>query len=256
LLSVTARPEEALASYRKALAIDQKLADANPAVTEVQLDLAKVRDPIGGLLSQTGKPEEALASYRQALAIDQRLADASPTVPDYQRQLASDHNELGRLLARQKHFAEAFPHLDAGLAIRQKLAEAGPKSTAYTTPLGYSHAYRGWASVRSGQPSRAAADLRRAVELWAKETAPNLQTRFERSRALALLAGLGGEAKSGVTAAEAKTFADQSVAALADAVQAGWAIKSELKEHDFDTLHSRPDFQKLVAKLEAKAQKK
>jgi len=31
-----------------------------------------------------------------------------------------------------------------------------------------------------------------------------------------------------VTAAEAKTFADQSVAALADAVQDGWVLPSEL----------------------------
>ena len=34
----------------------------------------------------------------------------------------------------------------------------------------------------------------RAVELWAKEPAPDAETRFERSRVLALLGGLGGEA--------------------------------------------------------------
>jgi hypothetical protein len=50
----------------------------------------------------------------------------------------------------------------------------------------------------------------------------------ERSRALALLAGLGGNARSGVTADEARTFADQSVAALADAIKSGWALPSEL----------------------------
>ena len=32
----------------------------------------------------------------------------------------------------------------------------------------------------------------RAVELWAKKPAPDAETRFERSRALALLGGLGG----------------------------------------------------------------
>ena len=54
--------------------------------------------------------------------------------------------------------------------------------------------------------------------LWAKEKAPDLDMRFERTRALALLAGLGGDAKSGVRKDEAQTFADQSVAALRDAI--------------------------------------
>jgi hypothetical protein len=80
-------------------------------------------------------------------------------------------------------------------------------------------------------------------------------TKVERSRALALLAGLGGDATSGVTMEESRTFADQSVAALAAVVKTGWAIPSELKEPDFDALRGRPDFQKLVAEGEAKAEK-
>jgi hypothetical protein len=78
----------------------------------------------------------------------------------------------------------------------------------------------------------------------------------ERSRALALLAGLGGDARSGVTPAEAAALADQSVAALAAAVKTGWALPSELKEPDFDPVRSRDDFQKLLAEVEAKAAKK
>jgi hypothetical protein len=58
-----------------------------------------------------------------------------------------------------------------------------------------------------------------------------------------------------VTTAEARTFADQSVAALADVVQFGWAYPRALKEPDFDALRGRPDFQKLVAAVEAKAAK-
>lgn len=167
--------------------------------------------------------------------------------------LAEAHNNLGRLLARQKRFAEAFTALDAGLAIAQKVAAADPKNTGYTSDLGLNRAYRGWALVRSGQPSKAAADLRRALELWAKGLAPRPETRFERSRALALLAGLGGDAKSGVTTAEAATFADQAVAALRDAISAGVSWPEELKEPDFDALRGLADFPKLVAEVEAKA---
>ena len=83
---------------------------------------------------------------------------------------------------------------------------------------------------------------------------PNLhiETRFERVRALALLAGLGKDPKSGVTAAEAASFADRSVAALRDAIDAGWAVRDGLKEPAFDPLRGREDFQKRVAELEAK----
>ena len=72
---------------------------------------------------------------------------------------------------------------------------------------------------------------------------PNLhiETRFERVRALALLAGLGKDPKSGVTAAETASFADRSVAALRDAIDAGWAVCDGLKAPDFDPLRSRDD---------------
>jgi hypothetical protein len=63
------------------------------------------------------------------------------------------------------------------------------------------------------------------------------------------------DAKSGVTAAEARTFADQSVAAFADVVKFGWAIPSERKELDRDAVRRHPDFQKLFAEVAAKAEK-
>jgi hypothetical protein len=69
------------------------------------------------------------------------------------------------------------------------------------------------------------------------------------------LSALGVDAKSGVTAAEAKTFAGQSIDALGEVVKTGWADPSELKEPDFDAVRSRADFQKLVAEVEAKAER-
>jgi WD40 repeat protein/tetratricopeptide (TPR) repeat protein len=238
-LAWVGRVTEAEEAYRAAL----RLAPDDPDAHE----------NIGYLESQMGKPAEALPALQKALAIRQKLADANPTVPRYQSDLATAESSLGRLLARLKRFADAFAAIDDGLAMRQKLAEADPKNTAYTSQLGYSHAYRGWALVRSGQPSKASADLRRALELWGKEAASNSEMRFERSRVLALLAGLGGNAKSGVATAEAATFADQAVAALRDTINDSWNWPNELKEPDFDALRGRADFQKLVAEVEAKS---
>jgi tetratricopeptide (TPR) repeat protein len=256
LLSQMGKLEEVLPEFQHVLAIRQKLANANRAVLDLQSDVADSHSSIGYLLSRIGKPTEALQSHQQAIAIRQKLADANPAAIKFQRGLAQSHNLLGRVLAGQKQFADAFTALDASLAIRQRLAKADPRNTEYATDLGYSHAYRGWALVRSGQQSQAVADLRQAAEIWATAAAPNTETRFERSRALALLAGLGGETKSGLTDAEAGAFADQAVAALRDAINAGWNWPDELKEPDFDALRSRADFKKLVTDLEKKAGQK
>ena len=91
------------------------------------------------------------------------------------------------------------------------------------------------------------------MDLWAKVPSLGAETRFERSRALALLAGLGAEAKSGVTKDEAAAFAEQAVAGLHDAFSAGWRWNDGLKEPDFDALRGREDFKKLVAEVEAKS---
>ena len=80
LLSNTGKPAEAEAEYRKALALWQKLADDNPAVTEFRSSLAWSHHALGNLLSNTGKPAEAEAEYRKALAIRQKLADDNPAV--------------------------------------------------------------------------------------------------------------------------------------------------------------------------------
>jgi hypothetical protein len=103
--------------------------------------------------------------------------------------------------------------------------------------------------IGQGGPDGAADDLRRAVELWDKDSAPPIEMRFERARALALLARLGAGPHSGVRAAEAKAFADRAVAALAGAVRAGSCEAAELKGPDFDAVRERDDFRKLAAAL-------
>jgi tetratricopeptide (TPR) repeat protein len=237
------------------LAIQQKLADANHGVIGFQYGLAVIHDHIGWCLLNMGRPVDAAEADRKASDVMQQLIEDNPAVTDFQAWLANFQINLGRALDRQKRLPEAFTALDKGLVILQKLARADPNHAFWRRTLGESHAFRGGARVRAGQPAEAAADLRRALELWARLPSLDIEIQVERSRALALLAALGGDAKSGVTKDEARTFADQSVAALADAVKVGWALPSELKEPDFDALRGREDFQRLVADVEKKAEK-
>jgi tetratricopeptide (TPR) repeat protein len=249
------RRAEALAAYERALAICQKLANDNPAVTGFQLELANIHSEIGALLGEA-KPAEALAPWERARAIYQKLADASPSVTEFQLQLATNLSNIGEFYVRQKRLADAVGPLDQSVAIMQKLAQKSPDNTTFKTYLGCIHSVRGFARARTGQPAEAAADLRRAVEVLHTDAPLNISQRFYRSWALAQLTGFGGDAKSGVTAAEAAAFADQAVAALRDAIQAGWANPDDLKEPEFDLLRKRDDFQKLQKEVEARAAKR
>jgi hypothetical protein len=55
------KPSEAEAKLRTALAIRQKLADDNPAVTEFRSQLALSHNNLGSVLARKGKPLEAEA---------------------------------------------------------------------------------------------------------------------------------------------------------------------------------------------------
>ena len=252
LLSKTGKPVEGLRECQKALAIRQKLADANPAVSAFQQDLAWSHLYIGDLLRDARKLTEALKEYLNGLAIMQKLAEANPTIPEYRSDLARGYYRTGSVLARQGRLEDAISSHDKGQALLQQLVDAHPENARYTQFMGYSHTFRGAAHLRAGHHAEAATDLRRALDLHARNKTPDIEDRFERSRVLALLATLAADGKSGVTAAEGATFADQAVAALRDAVQAGWGQYDELKEPDFDALRGRDDFKKLLAELDAK----
>jgi len=248
------KPVEALRKVEAARIIYQKLTDANSRVTDFQSGLARCLNLIGLLLSETGKPVEALAACQQSLNIKKQLVDANPKVPEYQSALARGYFSLGSTLAKSGQVAKGLATNERGIVICRRGVTNNPTMSDFQSALSYG--VRNRTSILN---MLARTDnengLRQAVELLAKGSAPDTETRFELARALALLAGLGMEVNSGVSAAEAGAFADQAVAALADAVKGGWARRDELKEPEFDLLRTREDFQKLVKELEARALK-
>jgi tetratricopeptide (TPR) repeat protein len=244
---------EALAAWQKAQALMQKLTEANPTVSEFQSSLAYSLNASAFVLAQAGKTAETVAVLEQARDILQKLTDANPAETDLQINLAHTLINIGQMYNRAKRVAEALAALDTSLTICQKLIDAHPSTPRYSKYLGSGYTYRGLAHANAGHPAEAATDLRRALNLLDKDESPDVYDRFQRSQALAALAGLEAEVKSGVTTAEAATYAGQAVAALQGAVAGGWAQLDELKESEFDSLRKRVDFQRLVKELEAKA---
>ncbi len=120
------KPVAAEAEYRKSLAIRQKLADDNPAVTWFRSSLAVSHYRLGELMSNTGQPAKAEAEFRKALEIQQKLADDDPAATGFRSGLAARHFNLGILLSGTGKSAEAEAEYRKAVAIRQKLVDDYP----------------------------------------------------------------------------------------------------------------------------------
>jgi len=195
--------EDALIAFRESLAILQKLADANPAVTRFQHDLASTHGNIAKLLNATGKPGEALKADESALAIFQKLADNNPTATDFQSALARTHNNIGALMKEIGKPDGALKAFESALAIFQKLVDANPTSTDFQHQLAVSHENVGIVLRETGKPSEALKAHKLAFAIFQKlaDTKPSatefqseLATSHNRLGALLKDTGKPGEA--------------------------------------------------------------
>jgi eukaryotic-like serine/threonine-protein kinase len=177
--------QDALIAHREGLAIRQKLADAKPAFTKFQSDLAASHHYIGNLLSNTGKPAEALTAYDSALAIHQKLADANPSITMFQSNLAASHNNVGLLLRATGKPAEALKAYGSSLAIRQKLADANPTAAAFQSDLAMSHLNIGTLLSETGRTAESLKAHESVLAIWQKLADANpTVTQFQRDLAM------------------------------------------------------------------------
>jgi tetratricopeptide (TPR) repeat protein len=117
---------EAQAAYRKAVAVQEKLARNFPGVAEYRFDLASSHVSLGGVLLQTGRLKEAEAGTRRAVALLERLVAEFPTLGPYRQELARAYEHLGQVLRATGRANEADAILRRAEQIR-KGTEKGPK---------------------------------------------------------------------------------------------------------------------------------
>ena len=240
----------ARAAYGKALAVEQKLADAYPSVTQFQQDLALSHNGIGLLLSATDDTSKALAEYGQALTIRQKLADTNPKVPDYRNDVASCHSNTADVLRRLGQNAEAREGYERAIAIRERLVQDHPEVTMYRSGLASSVRRRGLAQLNSGDLAGAAADTRRAMELWDGLPSRSGEEWFETACGHAALAALAGREGSRVPGDQRDTEADKAMTLLRKAVGMGYRDANNFRtESALDSLRDWPDFRLLMLDL-------
>ena len=122
----TGRYAEALESFVQAKAILQKLAEAYPAVSRFEGDLAQSDQGIGSIQNLTGEFALARASFERARTILQKLADANPTLTIFQTRLATNHSQLGMARLQAGRPAEAAAELKKAVAIMEPLSKVQP----------------------------------------------------------------------------------------------------------------------------------
>ena len=159
---------QALEVYRRSLNLRQKLAEADPAVSQFQTDLARTHTNIGALLRETGRPGEALEAYQRALDIRQKLAEAEPAVAEHQSGLALVHNNIGVLLRMRGRPEEALEAHRRAMGLRRGVAEANPAVAEYQSDLALSHYNIGALLRMTGRPGEALEAHRRALDIRQK----------------------------------------------------------------------------------------
>lgn len=122
----TKQEEEA----RKALAINQELAKADPGKTERQRDLSIGFGGLGDVQVARGDLPKALASYRDGLAIAQRLAKTAPDNAGWQRDMSVWFEKVGGVQVAQGDLASALASYSESLAYAERLAKSDPSNSA------------------------------------------------------------------------------------------------------------------------------
>jgi eukaryotic-like serine/threonine-protein kinase len=116
----------AIASYRKALAIRESLAAANPGDFGLKRLLGYTHSKLSELLQQSGNRAEAMEHILQILRIDQMLVARDPGNLEDQRNLASDYIGLGSTQTEAGDWKAALDNSYKGLALFEKLAAEHP----------------------------------------------------------------------------------------------------------------------------------
>ncbi|MFT3718047.1 tetratricopeptide repeat protein [Pseudorhodoferax sp.] len=125
-------------AYRAALAVRERLAQADPGNAQWQRDLSVSQNHIGQVLSAQGDLAGAERAHRAALAVSERLAQADPGDAQWQRDLSVSQNHIGQVLSAQGNLAGAERAYRAALAVRERLAQADPGNAEWQRDLSVS----------------------------------------------------------------------------------------------------------------------
>ena len=157
-------PAAALADYRKALAVSEKLVAGNPANFQHLLQVLKARNRIGRLLAATSKTTEAEATFAQAFRDGRKLIPMCAHVLECRIEEAFIYGGLARALVgtnlpRSRDYAQTQADLLEGV-VREF-----PQSRDAKLELGEAYVSQGVAASARGDFASAIGLYRRSAAL-------------------------------------------------------------------------------------------
>jgi serine/threonine-protein kinase len=228
---------------------------ASPSLGWRRGDLAATYTTLGNLHEGEARLAESLSFYQKAEAIYQEINAQAVKSDFYQAELARALNNLGLAKVRTGKLVEGQHDVERGQAIRERLLADQPLNIERRADLARSSYHLARIQVLMGAVADAIGSIRKAEELYAGIPPKGPEDIYFRACMKALLAGLLGAGKaegevSPADRAERQRVADEAVGLLKQAVGAGYANPSRLKnDPPLESLHSRPDFQELLRSL-------
>jgi len=160
----------ALASYKKALSIYNRLLANDPSNQRLLGAMAYLNLSLGQLYSDTGKFAETEQSYYETIRLVEKMAAARMDVDPYLA--ATSHNRLGELARRKGELQSALEHQRRGFAFISDWAAKHPKAhTRGLWILGYQRL--GSALLRKGDLEEAMEAYQHALRINEEQVAIN-----------------------------------------------------------------------------------
>jgi serine/threonine protein kinase/tetratricopeptide (TPR) repeat protein len=154
----------AIESFRKSLAIRQKLVASDPASVENRRDLTISYLRIGDIAWGKGDTEVALEAYRNAIAIGEALLSADQLDAQSSRNLWNGYRNYAYALAQAGDFDAALVSFNKGREIIEKLAATNPNDPQVQRDMSVNYSSMGEARAETG-------DLAGAIESFMKALA-------------------------------------------------------------------------------------
>jgi tetratricopeptide (TPR) repeat protein len=155
---------EALNSYRKALAIREKLAATSPD-HQTQLDLWSSYYRVGNLLRETADTTGALAIHRRARDIITGLLRSAPDDPTLVNNAARTAVTMAHTFEQAGMIMESLESAREGLSLDERRLARNESNNAIRADVATGHGRVGIAHLRLGDPEAALEHLRQRVSL-------------------------------------------------------------------------------------------
>jgi non-specific serine/threonine protein kinase/serine/threonine-protein kinase len=217
-----------LAAYRKALEIDLRAADLEPANRRAQRSLAVGYAKLGDCLSDSTELGRAVDEYKRSLEQFQALAASDPLSTLARGDVAKLNQRLGSTLKEAGRYQESLAVFRQALEFHSALAAADPANAAAKTSVYIVRKDIGELLGRMGDIDGAIANYRQAITILEELSAADPANTLTRSRLAEILVDLGEKLAQRGEGEEARQLSVRGLAGLKAQAQPASATANQL----------------------------